>query len=147
MFLVPTRSSFLSSTRILPQGKCEMPYRESQAMGVKSSLCFVWKISVLVLSSRMERGWRSVAMAKRATGDLSAGDFCCPRRNLRRPRKFKAFHGLENMGVKQTRVVGTGCALIPMGHKRLWGNTLQHRRSRALPGIPRSYPAGSGSGR
>lgn len=79
-----------------------MPYRESQAMGVKSSLCFVWKISVLVRSSRMGRGWRSVAMAKRATADLSAADFFCPRRNFKRPRKFKALQRLENAGMKQT---------------------------------------------
>ena len=67
-----------------------MPYRESQAMGVKSSLCFVWKISVLVRSSRMESGWRRVAMAKRASGDPSDADFSCPRRYFKRPRKFKA---------------------------------------------------------
>lgn len=41
-------------------------------------------------------------MAKRATGDLFAADFFCPRRNFRRPRKFKALQGLEDMGVKQT---------------------------------------------
>lgn len=50
----------------------------------------------------MERGWRSVAVAKRATGDLSAADFCCPRRNFRRSWKFKALQGLEKVGVKQT---------------------------------------------
>lgn len=89
-------------------------------------------------------------MAKRATGDLSAADFCCPRRNFRRPWKFKALQGLENAGVKET-VVGTDCALIPTEHKWLWGNALwaqgEQRGVPALPGIPRNYPAGSGSGR
>lgn len=136
--------------RILPQGRQEMPYRESQATGVKSSLCFVWKISVLVRSSRMESGWRGVAMAKRASGDLFNAFFCCPRRNFKCPQKFKALEGIRKCAC-ENRVMATGCAPAPMGHEQPLGDTLGGRGvswCRAmLPEIPRSYPASSGSGR
>lgn len=83
----------------MPWQRWEMPYRESQAMGVKSSLCFVWNISVLVRSSRMESGWRGVAMAKRASGGGTTDAlFCCPRRSFKRPWKFKALQGIRKQG-------------------------------------------------
>lgn len=42
-------------------------YLVSIPMGVKSSLCLVWKRRVLLLISKIEGGWRGVAMIKRAS--------------------------------------------------------------------------------
>lgn len=61
-------------------------------------------------------------MAKRASGDLSDADFCCPRRHFKRPWKFKALEGIRKCGCEANRVTGTGCAPIPMGHEWPPGN-------------------------
>ena len=92
----------------------------------------------------MESGWRGVAMAKRPSGDLSDATFCCPRRNFKRPRKFKALEMIRKCGCESNRVMGTGCAPTPGEHAG--GRGVSWRRA-ALPEIPRSYPASSGSGR
>lgn len=67
----------------------------SMPMGVKSSLCLVWKISVLVRISRMAGGCICVAMQNRAscggTEAPSSDTRFCPWMNFRRPRKFRAW--------------------------------------------------------
>lgn len=48
-------------------------------------------------------------MAKRASGDLPNASFCCPRRNFKRPRKFKALEGIRKYGCEANKVMGAGC--------------------------------------
>lgn len=81
-------------------------------------------------------------MAKRATGALSAADFCCPRRNFRRPWKFKALQGLENAGVKETgwwelAVLSSlqntsGSGGTPCGHRGSRGVSQHYQESRGI---------------
>lgn len=70
-------------------------YLVSMPMGVKSSLCLVWKSSVLARISTMVGGCIGVATANRAncgwTSVPSSAIRFWPWTNFRRPRKFSAF--------------------------------------------------------
>lgn len=69
-------------------------YLESMPMGLKSSRCLVWKMSVLVRISRIDGGCMGVATQKSAscggTSVPSSDMRCCPCTSFNRPRKFSA---------------------------------------------------------
>lgn len=56
-------------------------------------------------------------MAKKASRDLPDAAFCCPKRNFKRPRKFKALERIRKCEGEANRLTGTGCAPTAQGHE------------------------------